>query len=76
MADPPPPPAPVPVSSPMAMGPVPSEEDMKKIRAIKDEDLGWLPSNRSVKPKNRYFERMKENPLVPIGTYASHHPMF
>lgn len=47
--------------------PVPTAEDMKAIRAVKDEDLPhWVPPAPS--GDNRYLRKMKENPFVPIGT--------
>lgn len=46
--------------------PVPSADDLKAIRAIKDEDLPWLPPPPK-KRSNIYLEKMKENPFVPIG---------
>ena len=45
--------------------PVPTEEDMKAIRAVKDQDLPWVPPPPS--GENRYLKKMKENPFVPIG---------
>lgn len=49
--------------------PIPSVEDIKAIRAVKNEELGWLPPDPT-KKTNVYFEKMKENPLVPIGTLS------
>lgn len=46
--------------------PMPSPEDMKAIRAVRDEEVGWLPPNPAQK-RNVYVEKMMENPLVPIG---------
>ncbi len=47
--------------------PVPSAEDLKAIRAVRNEELGWLPPDPT-KKNNIYVEKMMENPLVPIGT--------
>ncbi len=46
--------------------PMPSAEDLRAIRAVKNEDLSWLPPDPT-KKNNIYVEKMKENPLVPIG---------
>ncbi|XP_064382889.1 HIG1 domain family member 2A, mitochondrial-like [Halichondria panicea] len=50
--------------------PAPSAEDLKAIRAVRNEELGWLPPDPT-KKKNIYFEKMMENPLVPIGCAAT-----
>ena len=52
----------------VAPPPVPTAEDMKAIRAVKDEDLPWMPPPPTM--ENRYLKKMKENPFVPIGTYV------
>ncbi len=44
---------------------LPTEEDMKAIRAVRPEDLPWLPSPPS--NENRFIVKMKENPIVPLG---------
>lgn len=45
--------------------PVPTEADMKIIRAVKPEDLPWLPPPPA--KQNKFLMKMKENPFVPIG---------
>lgn len=50
---------------------VPTAEDMKAIRAVKDEDLSWVPPPPTT--DNRYLRKMKENPFVPIGMYSLLH---
>ncbi len=45
---------------------VPTEEDMKAIRAVKDEDLPWLPPPQNG-GGNKLLVKMKENPFVPAG---------
>lgn len=44
---------------------LPTEEDMKAIRAVRPEDLPWLPP--LPRNENRYLAKMKENPIVPLG---------
>ena len=44
---------------------VTAEEDVKAIRAVKIEEIPWLPP--SPKNENKFLTRMKENPFVPIG---------
>lgn len=46
--------------------PIPSEQDLKDIRAVKDEDLPWLPP-RPDPNGSKFISKMKENPFVPIG---------
>lgn len=48
---------------------VPTEEDMKIIRAVKDGDLPWLPSPE-LGPGEKLLSKMKENPFVPVGTFV------
>lgn len=48
-------------------GSVPTEEDMKAIRAVKDEDLPWLPPPPDGAGGHKLLTKMKENPFVPIG---------
>lgn len=48
-------------------GSVPTEEDMKAIRAVKDGDLPWLPPPPDVSGGSKLLTKMKENPFVPIG---------
>lgn len=45
--------------------PVPTAEDMEAIRAVKAEDLPWMPPPPV--QENKFLMRMKENPFVPIG---------
>lgn len=45
---------------------VPTEEDMKFIRAIKEEEISWIPPP----PEggvSKLLAKMKENPFVPVG---------
>ena len=44
---------------------VPTEEDMKAIRAVRPEELPWLPPPPVT--ENRYIRKIKENPFVPLG---------
>lgn len=47
--------------------PLPSAEDIQAIRAVKDEELPWLPPRPDTDQGNRYINKAKENPFVPLG---------
>ena len=47
---------------------IPTGEDMKAIRAVKDGDLPWLPPE--IGPGEKLLTKMKENPFVPIGAFV------
>ena len=47
--------------------PLPSAEDLKAIREIRDEDLPWLPPVPEVDNRSRFITKAKENPFVPLG---------
>ena len=46
---------------------LPTAEDMKAIRAVKDEDLPWMPPPPDGSGPNRLISKMRENPFVPAG---------
>ena len=46
---------------------MPSAEDIQAIRAVKDEELPWLPPPPDTDQGNRFLNKAKENPFVPIG---------
>ena len=56
-----------PVEPTAGPGTVPTEEDMKVIRAVKDEELPWLPGPPDGAGGSKLLVKMKENPFVPIG---------
>jgi hypothetical protein len=47
--------------------PLPSAEDIQAIRAVKDEELPWLPPPPDTDQGNRFINKAKENPFVPLG---------
>lgn len=51
--------------------PIPSAEDLKAIRAVKDEELPWLPPAPETDSRNRFVTKAKENPFVPLGWWLS-----
>ena len=52
---------------------VPSEEDLKAIRDMNDEELPWVYTDSSMKG-NKLFEKMKANPFVPLGNISIFEP--
>ena len=50
---------------------MPSAEDIQAIRAVKDEELPWLPPPPDTDQGNRFLNKAKENPFVPIGEECS-----
>ena len=49
--------------------PMPSAEDLAAIRAVKDEELPWLPPAPESDNSNRFITKAKENPFVPLGLW-------
>ena len=47
--------------------PLPSAEDIRAIRSVKDEELPWLPPAPETDEGNRFINKAKENPFVPLG---------
>lgn len=50
--------------------PLPTEEDLREIRAIKNEELPWLPPPPEANG-SKFASKMKQNPFVPLGEYIS-----
>ena len=47
--------------------PMPSAEDIKAIRGVKEGEIPWLPPAPEMDSRNRFIMKAKENPFVPLG---------